>query len=305
MAVRINLFAAVTSAAASFFFFLVAHRCLSVTIKGRFMPLVGAGASVLIGATTYTVWSQSNVNEKVYTLSLMIIAAVSWLLLRWYDQRTTLAGLRSLLGACYLMVLGSTSHLMSLLVLPAADVFVLLAGPAVLLTGRFWVRVIPLLIIGISFNFFLPIRAAQRPTINEGDSVCSSFAESATAIYTNGKWGCRALGSSLRREQYGTPPLTDRQAPIGHQLLNYFQWFDWQWARGLDSSEQPLGARLPITMLFGSLGLMGLLVLRRFGPGDLWLRRDAPSYADYRAGRLPELQVRLLAGARDHGSVRP
>lgn len=263
VAVRINLFAAATSAAASFFFFLVAHRMLSVTLKERWMRLVGAGVSVLIGATSYTVWSQSNVNEKVYTLSVMIIAAVSWLVLRWYDQRARPAGLRSLLAAFYLMALGSTSHLMSVLALPATGIFVLIAGPAVLLRRRFWVRLVPLFIIGISFNFFLPVRAAQRPVINEGDPVCSSFAESATAIYTNGKRGCPALSSSLTREQYGKTPLTERQAPIGHQLFNYFQWFDWQWARGLDPSERPLGARLPVTMLFGSLGLMGLLVLWR------------------------------------------
>ena len=263
VAVRINLFAAVTSAAASFFFFLVAHRILSVTIKGRWMPLVGAAASALIGATAYTVWNQSNVSEKVYTLSVMIIAAISWLLLRWYDQRAKPAGLRSLLLAFYLMALGSTSHLMSVLALPATGIFILLAGPAVLLRRRFWVRVVPLLILGVSFNFFLPLRAAKRPVINEGNPVCSSFLESATAIYTNGKWGCPALGSSLTREQYGKAPLTERQASIGHQLFNYFQWFDWQWARGLDPSEQPLGGRLPVTMLFASLGLLGFVVLWR------------------------------------------
>jgi MFS family permease len=264
VAVRINLFAALTSALASFFFFLVIHRILSVTMKERWMATVGAAAGALIGATAYTVWNQSNVNEKVYTVSVMVIAAVSWLVLRWYDRRDQPAGLRPLLAAIYLMVLGSTSHLMSVLAVPAVGIVVLLAAPSVLWSGRFWARLVPLILIGLSFSFFLPIRAAQRPVINEGDPVCDSFVESAKAIYTNGKQGCEALGSSLTREQYGKADwLTERQAPIGHQMLNYFQWFDWQWARGLDLSEQPLGARLPATVLFLALGIMGFMVMWR------------------------------------------
>ncbi len=271
VAVRINLFAAVTSAGASFFFFLVAHRVLSATMRERWMATVGAAAATLIGATAFTVWNQSNVNEKVYTLSVVIIAAVSWLALRWYDRKDEPGGLRPLLAAIYLMVLGSTSHLMSILALPALGLFVLLAGPGILVSGRFWSRVIPLVIIGISFNFFLPIRAAQRPVINEGDPVCENLVESAVAIYTNGKAGCPALSSSLTREQYGKADWrTERQAPIAHQMFNYFQWFDWQWARGLDPSEQPLGARLPATMLFFALGLMGFMVLWRADQKIFW-----------------------------------
>ena len=271
VAVRINLFAAFTSSFASFFFFLVIHRILSVTMKERWMATVGAAAGTLMGATAYTVWNQSNVNEKVYTVSVLVIAAVSWLVVRWYDRRDEPAGLRPLLAAIYLMVLGSTSHLMSVMAVPAMGIFVLLAAPSVLWSGRFWARLVPLIVIGLSFNFFLPIRAAQRPVINEGDSVCASVVESAKAIYTNGRRGCPALGSSLTREQYGTPDwLTERQAPIAHQMLNYFQWFDWQWARGLDLSEQPLGTRLPATLLFLALGIMGFMVIWRSDRAVFW-----------------------------------
>ena len=37
----------------------------------------------MIGATAFTVWNQSVVNEKVYTVSLTGIALVSWLATRW------------------------------------------------------------------------------------------------------------------------------------------------------------------------------------------------------------------------------
>lgn len=258
-AVRINLFAAATSAAASAFLFLIAHRTLIQIKAPPVAARTGAFLSVLVGATTYTVWSQSNANEKVYTLSVLIIAATSWLALRWRDRRGEPGSERLLLVAAYLMVLGSTSHLMS--VLPGLAVVV------VVLLGWRWVGDVPgflfrlglVVVIGLSFNFFLPIRAAQRPVINEGDPVCGSFAEAAGAIYTLGREGCPALGSSLRREQYQKPPLSERMAPFGHQLLNYYQYFDWQWSRSLDADEPPGGRRTPVTLLFLFLGAAGLV----------------------------------------------
>ena len=263
VAVRINLLAAATSSVATFFFFLVGHRVLASVIKERWMLTFGAACGAVMGATAYTVWNQSTANEKVYTVSMAVIAAVSWLALRWYDRRGEPEGVRALLLALYLMVLGASNHLMSVLPAPALGLFVLLAGPAVLLTRRFWVRAIPLVVIGISFSFFLPIRAAQNPIINEGDPVCESAASAAVAVFSNGKAGCPPLAASLSRAQYAKPPITERQAPLGHQFLNYFQYFDWQWARGADLSEVPLGARMPATMLFVAMGFMGLLVLWR------------------------------------------
>ena len=263
VAVRINLLAAATSSVATFFFFLVGHRVLTTVIEERWMLTIGAACGSVMGATAYTVWNQSTANEKVYTVSVAVIAAVSWLALRWYDKREEPAGLRALLLALYLMVLGASNHLMSVLPAPALGLFVLLAGPAVLLTSRFWVRAIPLVVLGISFNLFLPIRAAQDPIINEGNPVCESAAGAVVAVYTNGKAGCPLLAATLSRAQYGKPPITERQAPLGHQFLNYFQYFDWQWARGADLNELPMGARLPATMLFVAMGFMGLLVLWR------------------------------------------
>ena len=263
VAVRINLLAAATSSVATFFFFLVGHRVLSSVIEERWMLTIGAACGAVMGATAYTVWNQSTANEKVYTVSVAVIAAVSWLALRWYDQRGEPAGLRALLVALYLMVLGASNHLMSVLPAPALGLFVLLAGPGVLLSSRFWTRAIPLVILGISFNLFLPIRAAQDPIINEGEPVCESAAGAVVAVYTNGRAGCPALASTLSRAQYAKPPLSERQAPLGYQFLHYFQYFDWQWARGADLSEVPVVGRLPATMLFVAMGFMGLLVLWR------------------------------------------
>jgi hypothetical protein len=258
VAVRINLFAAATSAAATGFLYLVAHRVLVGYLPSGRLARWAAGASALIGATAFTVWNQSNVNEKVYTLSVMIIALVSWLAVRWYDLRERPGSERLLLWALFLLAIGSTSHLMSVLAGPAMAVLVVLSRSPRVFRPAVVVRGVLLVALGLSFNFVLPIRASLDPVVNEGDPTCESFVGAAVSIYTHGRAGCDALGANLTREQYQTPPVTQRKAPFGAQMATYLQYFEWQWARGLDPSELPSSGRLPFTLLFFALGLVGL-----------------------------------------------
>jgi hypothetical protein len=270
VAVRINLFAAFTSALSSGFLFLVAHRVLSAVVERQIVARVGAAAAAIIGATTYTVWNQSVVNEKVYTVSVLIIAMVSWLAVRWMDRADEPGGDRYLLAAGYLIVLGNANHLMSVLPGPSLALLVFLVKPSVLLRKRFWIRAAPLVLLGLSFNLVLPIRAAERPVINEGDPVCESMASAAVAAFTLGKAGCGTLASVLAREQYQKPPVSERMSPFADQLRNWFQYFDWQWARGADASELPSGSRLPFTLLFTTLGLLGLYAVWRADRRIFW-----------------------------------
>ncbi len=270
VAVRINLLAAVTSALSVFFLVLVAHRLLAVVYGDGWQARLGAALSGWMGATAFTVWHQSTLNEKVYTVSVLVIAAVSWLALRWRDRRDEPGSERLLLVAVFVLALGSTNHLMSVLPVPALAVLVLASRPTVLLRPQFLTRGVLLVLVGLSLSFVLPVRAAQDPVINEGDPTCDGVAEAAVAVYTLGRAGCPALSANLTREQYQKPPLDQRMAPFGHQVTNWFQYFDWQWSRGIDPSERPGTARLPFTVLFGLLGLAGLWVA---------LRADAVAFA--------------------------
>src|SRR5258708_4044889 len=83
---RINLLAAVTSAASAGLWFLIGERYLRTIVVAPSWRRAAAAAGALVGATMFTVWNQSVANEKVYTLSVLSIALVLWLMMCWADR---------------------------------------------------------------------------------------------------------------------------------------------------------------------------------------------------------------------------
>ncbi len=250
-AVRINLFAAVCSAVAAGCWFLVADRWLQPIVTVRWARWGAAFAGVLVGATSWTVWNQSTVNEKVYTVSLMSMALCMWLVVHWGDDEPGPHRDRWLVLIAYVMALSSTNHLMALLAIPALAVYVFFTDWRVLTRPWVLVSVAVAVAVGISLNYFyLPIRAGQFPPINEGEPI-GFFSQ--------------ALSDVLNRVQYGKPSVLDRQTCVGQpawllcgliaQLGNFWQYFTWQFAR--DWGRWAGVA----TALFTGLGLVGLYTL--------------------------------------------
>ena len=125
-ALRINLLAATTSALASGFLFLVADRFLRDTMAApQWVRRATAFAGVFVAATSFTVWNQSTANEKVYTVSLLSIALVLWITVHWGDDTPGPHRDRWLVLIGYLLTLGSTNHMMGVLVTPAVGIYVL------------------------------------------------------------------------------------------------------------------------------------------------------------------------------------
>src|SRR3984893_15679573 len=133
VAMRVNLLAAVSSAGAAAIWFLVAERVLAQWSTARWPRLAGAGIAALLSATAFTVWNQSVVNEKVYTVSLAFFAVVSWLTVRWCDAPDGRSADKLLVIIAYLIGLGYTNHPAGLLVGPAVAVAVLVRRPATVL----------------------------------------------------------------------------------------------------------------------------------------------------------------------------
>jgi hypothetical protein len=124
---RINLFAAATSAVSAGCWFLICERWLRPIVPAMWPRRLAALAGAIVSATAFTVWNQSVVNEKVYTLSLLSIALILWLIVRWDDQPAGESHDHYLLLIIYLLALTATNHMMGVLVGPV--VMVLLFPP--------------------------------------------------------------------------------------------------------------------------------------------------------------------------------
>jgi hypothetical protein len=258
VAVRINLFSAVMSAGAHALWFLVVHHVLRYFSDDRRFRLVGAAAAVMVSATAFTVWNQSNVNEKVYTVSLLTIALLSWLAVRWQENLGKGKDDNLLVLMVFILALSIGNHLMAFLAAPAIGLFILVVHPRTLLNWKLYLAAIAAGVLGLSIHLFLPIRAGLNPVINEASPTCPDIGSALTAIVTYGKAGCVALSEALNRTQYDKPGLLPRLAPLGSQLTNYLQYFDWQWARSLDGTNTVFAnLRLPFTMIFTGLGVWG------------------------------------------------
>ena len=250
VAVRINLFSAAMSAAAHAFWFLVAHRILAYYSDNSRFRLIGAAVAVLISATAFTVWNQSNVNEKVYTVSLFTIALLSWLAFRWRDNMGKGKDDNLLLLMIFILALSVGNHLMAFLAAPALALFVLMVNPRALTNWKLYAGAAAVVVLGLSIHLFLPLRASLDPIINEADP---------------STW--QSLWDSLARRQYDKPSImlspVDRESPRGIGLLaaqigNYLQYFDWQWARSVAGNDSLFGGARPLfTLLFSALGLFG------------------------------------------------
>ena len=258
VAVRINLFSATMGALAHGCWFLVAHRIVAYFTADRAQRLLGASLAVLVSATAFTVWSQSNVNEKVYTVSLATIALITFLAFLWRDHLGQGKDDNLILLIVFILALSVGNHLMAFLVAPALLVFMLLVESKTLTNWKLYVFALVVAAIGLSTHLFLPLRASLDPVINEADP---------------STW--QALWESLTRQQYDKPSVfadpTSPDMPRGINLIlaqigNYLQYFDWQWARTLNA-ENPLfgglggdgvAVRPLMTLIFVTLGGYGL-----------------------------------------------
>jgi hypothetical protein len=270
-AVRINLFSALMGALAHGCWFLLADRILSFYSTDRVFRLIGASAAVIVSATAFTVWNQSNVNEKVYTVTLFTIALLSWLAFRWRDHLGEGKDDNLILLMIFILALSVGNHLMAFLAAPALLAYILIVAPRTLLNWKLYATGIFIALLGLSIHLYLPIRAGLDPVINEADPTCETVGSAIVSVATMGRAGCPDLSAALRRQQYDKPSMlknpiaysqgydVPRDAGlIGAQMANYGQYFDWQWARsvsGLASFFPPL--RAMITLLFVGLGLFG------------------------------------------------
>ncbi|HKV75516.1 MAG TPA: DUF2723 domain-containing protein [Gemmatimonadales bacterium] len=292
-AVRINIFAAVTSAASAALWFLVAERWMREVVPVRWARLAAAFAGTLVSATSWTVWNQSTVNEKVYTVSMFSTALVVWLGVHWGDDEPGPHRDRWLVLIAYIITISSTNHMMGVLGSIAVATYVLwtdwrlVLKPWVLMmgltlalcvsglgadviTGPSLERGLILLAYAAILIYTAAMHSAEfRKPIFYLGTVAVLLAIGPNYLFlpiraaqyppiNEGEpigYFSQALMDVLNRVQYGKPPLFQRQADLVSQIGNYLQYFNWQFAR----DWRPL--TLFFTGVFALLGLFGAFAL--------------------------------------------
>ena len=305
VAMRINILAALSSAGAAGMWFLITERVLVGWLAERWQRIVGGSLAALIGATAFTVWAQSVVNEKVYTISLFGLALVSWLIVRWCDDPDGPGADRLLVLIAYLSGLGYAVHMAGFLALPAVAVAVTIRRRRTLLRWRLLLAIAGALALGMTPFLTQPLRAAHFPGINEGEP---------TGCRTQIGAGCTFSAATydrfmynFNRSQYGKPALSDRQAPLVAQIGMWWLYFKWQWLR--DPFGRFPGFQRMLATLFLLLGGLGGYVhwkrdrrsFSYFGPLMLTVTLGLIYYMNFKYGssQSPELGDTVEREVRD------
>ncbi len=253
VAVKLNMLAALSSAVAAGAWFLITERVLVSWLPQKWMRILGASVATLIGATAFTVWNQSVVNEKVYTVSLAIFAIVAWLTVLWCDEPEGRKANKLLILIAFLLGLGYANHPAGMLPGPAVGLAILFRAPKTLFNWKLILACVGAVILGISPFATQPIRAAHFPALNEGEPTAC-----ATEIGLDCTFSAKTYERfmyNFNRGQYGKPQLTERQAPIGAQVGMWWLYFKWQWLR--DAHNESAGVQRALAVVFLGLGLIG------------------------------------------------
>ena len=253
VAARVNILAALSSAVSAGMWFLITERVLVSWFPQRWQRIVGGSLAALIGATAFTVWSQSVVNEKVYTVSLVGLALVAWLTVRWCDDPDGPKADRVLVLVAYILGLGYSNHMAGMLAAPSVAVAVLIRRPRTVLRWKLLLACLGAVMLGITPFATQPIRAAYFPAINEGEPTACRTELRADCTFSQGTW--EAFKYNFNREQYGKPSVLERQAPFGAQIGMWWMYFKWQWLRDAHGERPVLQATLAAVFLI--LGLLG------------------------------------------------
>lgn len=254
VAMRINILAALCSAGAAGMWFLITERVLVGWLPERWQRIVGGSLAATIGATAFTVWAQSVVNEKVYTVSLLGLAVVSWLIVRWCDDPDGPKADRLLVMIAYLSGLGYANHMAGFLALPAVAAAVVIRRPGTLIRRPgLLLAIAGALLLGMTPFLTQPLRAAYFPAINEGEP--TGCATRIGVACTVSKATYDRFLYNFNRGQYAKPGLTDRQAPFIAQVEMWWLYFRWQWLRDPFGNHPALQSMLAtLFLLLGGLG---------------------------------------------------
>jgi hypothetical protein len=186
-------------------------------------------------------------------VSLLGIAVISWLMIRWSDDPDGRQADRILVLCAYLMGLGYANHMAGMLPMLAVGVAVLVRRPRTLLRWKLLLAALAAMLFGLTPFATQPIRSAHMPALNEGEPTACQDGLRFSCTFSKETWD--RFMYNFNRGQYGKPNLTERQAPFTGQVGMWWYYFKWQWLRDAHGERPMLQSMLAATFLV--LGLFG------------------------------------------------
>lgn len=170
VAYRLNLMSALFAALTTLPLFC-AVRLAGKADRTHPLSLLPPFLSSLFFAFSLTFWSWATVAE-VYTLNTFLLSLVICLLLMWRvdgKEQTVGSPVHCLWLAAFIYGLALGNHLTVLLLAPAVFYWLVVTAGWRFLTTKKAFLAGALLLLGASVYLYLPLRAAQNPTLNWGD----------------------------------------------------------------------------------------------------------------------------------------
>ncbi len=269
VAMRVNLLCAFAGAAT------IALLARLVQRWGRRMDLEAAWyrpmsvLAALIATFSYSIWRNSNATET-YATALLLTFIILWLFDCWIERygegklskrsgsRANWGEAKHLLLISYLIILAVANH----------GSVPLVTGPPILLVyliyafkgkSDLWRKpwflpvLLGLVFLAFSIHLYMPIRAIQKPEVNETDA---SHWENFEKAFT--------------REQYGRTSILERKGPFPEQLKLYMKYLFWQSGRIVDGWNRLFGRYgsvaatvMRILLMFGAIYGLVILGMRR------------------------------------------
>jgi hypothetical protein len=232
---------------------LIQRWCMRLGTEPSFYrPVSIAGA--LMSAFSYTIWQNNNATET-YAVSQLIAIFSLWIFDIWIERNSQgKPADRLLFLILYLLMLGVGVHLAALTVVPGIAVIYILR--AVRRRTRLWAdarsifTALGLMTIAFSAHLYMPVRAIQRPAINETDP---------------SRW--TAFRDALARKQYGSMMFIHRKGPIDQQFVQYARYLSWQtgtpeaWSRALGGAGLPVAGALRFAL--SAAAIWGAIVMSK------------------------------------------
>jgi hypothetical protein len=165
IAARVNFLSGFCSSLAAMFSYLLGVRIVRRWFSGdgstynRLLIYAGPAAGALFLAFGKTQWGNS-VEAEVYGMSMLLLFAIAWLTMVYFDNQDTVTGTKVLLVAVYLAYLGIGVHMTTFLVLPISIVVFVLKKNTPL---KYWFLVATFFCIELYLIFALSAYPGEIP----------------------------------------------------------------------------------------------------------------------------------------------